>query len=394
MKAKKGQDSIIIGAGAAGLMCAATAAKRGLSVLVLDHNEAAAKKVLVSGGGRANFTNRVVSSSDYVSENPHFAKSALARFGPEDFCAFLKRRGVSFVEEEEGKLFCRGSSKDLAEALLAECREAGARIKLGAAVEGVEKGENFVVSLADGETEAKSVVVATGGVSWKKLGASDLGYRIAKRFGLDVIAPRPALVPLTWSAAFRNKFGALSGISVKAEVSCAGKKFNGGVLFTHRGLSGPAILDASTHWRAGGKIVVNLFPDEAALEFLREQREARPKAELKNVLATKIPKRLAEALCESFMPSKPLSALSQREIGRFAEAISGWEILPAGTGGFDAAEVTAGGVSTAGLSSKTMEARAVPGLFFAGEVIDVTGRLGGFNLHWAWASGYAAGTHL
>ena len=394
MKAKRGQDAIIIGAGAAGLMCAATAAKRGLSVLVLDHNEAAAKKVLVSGGGRANFTNRVVSSSDYVSENPHFAKSALARFGPEEFCAFLKRRGVSFVEEENGKLFCRGSSRHLADALLAECGEAGVEIKLGTAVEGVERRENFVVSLADGEMRAKSVVVATGGVSWRKLGASDLGYRIAKSFGLRVVAPRPALVPLTWSVALRKKFGELSGISIKAEVACAGKKFSGGVLFTHRGLSGPAILDASTHWRAGGKIVVNLFPDETALEFLKKQREARPKAELKNILATKTPKRLAEALCESFMPSKPLSALSQREIGRFAAAISGWEIVPAGTGGFDAAEVTAGGVDTAELSSKTMEARSVPGLFFAGEVIDVTGRLGGFNLHWAWASGYAAGIHL
>jgi len=394
MKAKRGQDAIIIGAGAAGLMCAATAAGRGLSVLVLDHNEAAAKKVLVSGGGRANFTNRAVASSDYASENPHFAKSALARFGPEEFCAFLKRRGVSFVEEEEGKLFCRGSSRELAGALLAECREAGAKIELGAEVRCVEKRDCFVVSLTGGDVEAKSVVVATGGLSWKKLGAGDLGYRIARRFGLEVIAPRPALVPLTWSANSRKKFGALSGISLKAEVACAGKKFGGGLLFTHRGLSGPAILDASIYWREGEKIAVNLFPDENALEFLEKQREERPKAELKNILATRIPKRLAEALCEELLPSRPISTLSPPELRRFAAAVSGWEILPAGTEGFDAAEVTAGGVSTAELSSKTMEAKKVPGLFFAGEVIDVTGRLGGYNLHWAWASGYAAGSHL
>nr|HPQ81911.1 aminoacetone oxidase family FAD-binding enzyme [bacterium] len=331
------------------------------------------------------------------SENPHFVKSALARLSPNDIVEFMDRKGVAWVEEEYGKLFCRRSSRDLLSAMVEECKKAGAIILTGTKVDSVERvGRDpsrffYSVTTNRGFFEAPSVVVATGGLSRQELGASDLGYRIAREFGIRISPPRPALVPLLWNAGCRRRFGSLSGISLDARVRIARGSFGGGVLFTHRGLSGPAILDASLFRRPGEKIVVEILPEGEARPFLRKMRTERPRAELKTVLAARIPRRFAEAWCEASAPSRPMRSLKDRELNIIAGKLSRWEIAPAGSEGFASAEVTSGGVDTKEISSKTMEAKGAPGLFFAGEVLDVAGRIGGYNLHWAWASGNAAG---
>lgn len=385
-------DVVILGAGAAGLFCAAVAGRRGRRVLLLDHASRAGKKVLASGGGRSNFTNRTVSAANYVSDNPHFATSALARFTPADICALLNRRGVGWVEEEDGKLFCARSSRDLLAALIDEAADAGAATVLGAEIRRVERGKDFAVETSRGRFEAPVLVIATGGLSYRDLGASDLGYRIAKQMGLRVVPPRPALVPLIWNTADKKRFMALSGISLEAGVRCGKHASRGGLLFTHRGLSGPAILQISVLRQQGEAIGVDLLPGTDALAFLREMQVERSKAELKTVLAGRIPKRLAETWCTLNAPSRPLRYYALRDLRSIAAKLQAWELCPAGTEGFTVAEVTAGGVDTDTLSSKTMEAKKVRGLFFIGEIVDVTGMLGGFNLHWAWASGQAAGT--
>lgn len=390
-------DAVLIGAGAAGLFCAITAARRRRSVAVIDHSDRAGRKILVSGGGRCNFTNLNVAASHYLSENPHFAKSALSRFRPNDIVEFLNSRGVPWVEEEDGKLFCRGSSRDILSALIEESRLAGAEILPNTKVGIVERiGPDpsrvlYSVETNRGFFEAPSIVVATGGLSRPELGASDLGYRIAKKFGLRIVPPRPALVSLKWNAACKRRFGGISGISFDARVRISRGSFGGGILFTHGGLSGPAILNASLFRRPGEKLSVEIMrADEAAL-FLKRMQQERPRAELKTILSARVPRRFAEAWCEANAPSRPMHDFTAKALREIAGKLSSWEIDPAGSEGFAAAEVTAGGVDTDGLSSKTMEAKLAPGLFFIGEVVDVTGMIGGYNLQWAWASGYSAG---
>ena len=385
------KDVIIIGAGASGLICAAECGKRGRSVLVLDHGDRACAKVLVSGGGRCNFTNLNVSAENYLSANPHFCRSALARFTPQDFLSLLKKHRIPWYEKEEGQLFCKGTARDIAEMLLKECGEAGVEIRFKCRGRTIDREEGFIVTTEQDTIRAESLVIATGGLSYPQLGATGFGHDIARQFGLKLVAPRPALVPLTFSGQDRKFFQGLAGISLPAAIACLNRKFRGSVLFTHRGLSGPAMLQASSYWKEGTTLSIDLFPGIDLGALLSAQRGSR--IELRNLLSGHLPKRLAEAWCEHFSPSKPMNQFSDKDLRSLEESLHAWEIKPAGTEGYKTAEVTAGGVDTEGISSKTMEARTVPGLYFIGEVLDVTGHLGGYNLHWAWASGFAAGQY-
>lgn len=383
------KDVIIIGAGASGLMCAIEAGKRGRSVLLLDHAEKIGKKIRVSGGGRCNFTNIDIRPENYLSNNPHFCKSALARFTPHDFIQLLEKHGVRYYEKEEGQLFCKESSGEIITMLQRECKKAGVEILLNCKIGAVGKGDNFTISTNLGTFESESLVVATGGLSYPKLGATDIGLRIAKQFGIKVIQVKPALVPFTFSPEDRKMSEELSGISFPAAVSCGKKVFRGDVLFTHKGLSGPAILQISSYWNPGDAINVNLLPDMDAYELFMERRQSM--IEMKNLLSQHLPDRFAHRWCEMHILSKPINQYSDKELKVIAQQVHNWTIRPAGTEGYNTAEVTSGGIDTDELSSKTMEARKVPGLYFIGEVVDVTGQLGGYNLHWAWASGFAAG---
>ena len=385
-------DVAIVGAGASGLTCAAACGARGRSVLVVDHATQAGAKIRSSGGGRCNFTNREVSAADYRSANPRFATSALARFTPRHVLDLLGSHGVRWHEREAGQLFCDGSARQVVELLLAECSQAGVRLRLGCRVEAVGGGaRGFLVETARGPVRAASLVVATGGLSYPRLGASALGFEIARQFGLGVVPPRPALVPFVFAREERAAFQSLAGVSLEASLRCGGRDFAGRVLFTHRGLSGPAALQASLHWEPGEPLLVDLLPGTDLAGLLAGRRASR--AEPKTLLCELLPGRLAALRCEQLGATRPLNQLAERELRALAEGIRAWRVVPGGTEGYATAEVTAGGVDTAGLSSKTLEARAVPGLFFVGEVVDVTGALGGYNLHWAWASGHAAGQH-
>lgn len=381
-------DVIVLGGGAAGLMCAAEAGRRGRRVLVVEHGPAPGRKLLVSGGGRCNFTNLGASAENYLSENPDFCRSSLARFGPADFVALLERHGVPWAEEERGQLFCAGSSRRILNMLVRECSDAGVRILLDCRVHHVD--EAFRVGTSRGELRSRSLVVATGGLSYPNLGATDLGFRLARQFGLTVVPPRPALVPLTFDRHSLH-WGELAGLSVDAVVECNGRRFRGSVLFTHRGLSGPAALQASSYWRAGDPISLALSPETDFGRVFGERRAQR--VELRSALARHLPKRLADKWCEHRALTRPMNQYSAKELDRIATELQRWTLVPAGTEGYAKAEVTAGGVDTRELSSKTMESRRRPGLYFVGEVADVTGRLGGFNLQWAWSSGFAAGRH-
>lgn len=383
------RDVIVIGAGASGLMCAWEAARRGRSVLVLDHAGRIGKKILVSGGGCCNFTNRVVTAGHYISGNRHFCKSALSRFSSEDFCAFMKRHRISYGEREDGQLFCTGSAAQIVAALQEECDRAGVAIALNHTVTAIEKTDRFVVRSQGREYAGGALVVATGGVSWPHLGATDLGFRIARQFGLRVVPPRPGLVPLVFSEDMRQRYSCLSGVSLVAVVRCRRQEFRGSVLFTHRGLSGPAILQISLVWLPGDEILIDLFPDADTHALLREHRHT--KTALPNLLARFLPKRFAAVWCAEQALSRPLNSYSDKELAGIAGLLHAWTVVPAGTEGFKKAEVTIGGVDTDELSSKTLEAKTVPGLYFVGEVVDVTGHLGGYNLQWAWSSGWAAG---
>jgi predicted Rossmann fold flavoprotein len=391
------KDVIIIGGGAAGLFCAIEAGRRGRSVLVLEHAGQVGKKIAISGGGRCNFTNLHTSAANFISANPHFPKSALARYTPADFVALVERHGIAYHEKKLGQLFCDGSARQIINLLLAECADAGVEIRCGCRVRRVERGDRFRVETERGSFTSRSLVVATGGLSIPQLGATDFGYQLARQFGLRIEPTRPALVPLTLPPDAQARFADLSGVSLDALASCGGASFRENILVTHRGLSGPAILQVSSYWQRGEVVNLNLLPDVDALSLLVEHqaagRDARPDAEneLANVLGRYLPRRFAQAWCKLYAPHASLRQFTEREIAALAARLQDWQIAPAGTEGYKKAEVTAGGVSTSELSSRTLEATRAPGLYFVGEVVDVTGHLGGYNFQWAWASGYAAG---
>jgi predicted Rossmann fold flavoprotein len=391
MKAR-GFDVIVVGGGAAGLFAAAEAGRRGRRVRVLEHNAEVGRKILVSGGGRCNFTHLDTNPCHFVSANPHFCKSALARFTPRDFVAKVEAHGIAYHEKSPGQLFCDGSARQIVRLLVDECRAAGVEITTGCRVSELRgAGGRFEVETSTGPLTAAALVVATGGLSIPTLGASDLGYRIATQFGLRLEPTRPALVPLVFEEEERRGLASLAGVALECVVSVGRARFRERLLFTHRGLSGPAVLQASSYWRDGEALRVNLLPDVDAAALLRERRAAGSRALPSAALAEHLPARLAEAWCERHAPRKPASQLSDREIGALAHVVHDWRVVPAASAGYGKAEVTAGGVSTAELSSRTLEALAVPGLYFVGEVVDVTGWLGGFNFQWAWASAHAAG---
>lgn len=398
-------DVIIVGAGAAGLMAAIEAGKRGRKVLLLDHAKAAGEKIRISGGGRCNFTNLHTAPANFLSRNPRFCVSALKRYSQRDFIALVESYGIAYHEKTLGQLFCDGSSKQIVSLLLQECRGAGVTLWTGARVGRIQKrADGFSVAVErDEQREAfgcVSLVIATGGPSIPRMGASGFGYDVARDFGLKVVEPRPALVPLTFDQGMLAKLKHLAGVSLDAEVSCGKTTFAEALLFTHRGLSGPAILQISSYWREGEEIRINLLPGQDAFALLREARQSRAKQELKSILTEWLPRRLALHIVDDLEVSAALGSLgrladlSDKKLRAIAAAVNDWRILPKGTEGFRTAEVTLGGVDTSELSSKTFEASKVAGLFFIGEVVDVTGHLGGYNFQWAWASGHAAGQYV
>lgn len=384
-------DVVIVGAGAAGLMCAREAGLRGRKVLVLERSERVGKKILISGGGRCNFTNLYSNPGNFLSENAHFCKSALARFKPSQFIALVEKHGIPYYEKKSGQLFCKSSAKEIVGLLLKECEEAGVEIRLRAQVQSVERKDRFCVVSRQGEFQSASLVIATGGLSFPNLGASDFGYRLAERFGLRVSKCSPALVPLVFHEEDQRRFFKLSGVSLDVRVTCNKKSFRENLLMTHRGLSGPAILQISSYWNEGDVLAIDLFPNLDILEFLMEKKLRKEKMELKNILAQFLPKRFAELWCGLYAPSRPLIRYSDKELREIASHLHHWEISPKQTEGYAKAEVTRGGVDTAEISSKTFEAKKVRGLYFIGEVVDVAGHLGGHNFQWAWASGFCAG---
>jgi len=388
-------DVIILGAGAAGLMCAAIAGQRGRSVLLLEQSRHPAEKIRISGGGRCNFTNLHTSPANFLSNNPRFCTSALSSFTQRDFIALVEKYGIAWHEKTRGQLFCDGSSQQIIDMLLEECRKAGAELRPGVRVSAISKSEDgFVVVSDQGEFRSRALVVATGGPSIPKMGSSGFGYKIAEQFGLKIVPPRAALVPLTFDAALLAQFGDLAGVSVEAVVSCGKTSFDEALLFTHRGLSGPAILQISSYWREGQDIVVDMAPGVDLLAELRKLRSTHPKQEMATALASFVPKRLARAIADTVGGPERIADFSDAWLAKVAAAVKQWRVRPNGTEGYRTAEVTLGGVDTSELSSKTFEARTVPGLYFIGEVVDVTGWLGGFNFQWAWSSGYAAGRHI
>lgn len=384
-------DVIILGAGASGLIAAIESARRNRSVLVIDHMKRIGSKIRVSGGGRCNFTNLQVSAENYCSRNSHFCKSALARFTPADFMALLDRHHIRYHEKSEGQLFCVRTSEDILSVLQAEAASRHIEFLLGAKVTKMRKKELFEILTDRGLFMARSLVVATGGLSYPDLGATNLGYSIAREFGLKVTRLRPGLVPLVFDKNSARRFQDLSGTSLHVEISCNGALVTGGMLITHTGLSGPAVLKASLYWEEGDSISVNLLPGTDLAGFLSEHSLSR--AQFANILSSFLPKRFALRWTEMNKLARPLCQFSPGEREQIAHDLHNWEIRPAGTAGFNKAEVTLGGVDTSELSSKTMESKKVSGLYFTGEVIDVTGQLGGYNLQWAWSSGFAAGQH-
>ncbi|QQN49754.1 NAD(P)/FAD-dependent oxidoreductase [Stutzerimonas balearica] len=386
-------EVIIIGAGAAGLMCAATAAARGRQVLLLDHANKAGKKILMSGGGRCNFTNLYTEPANFLSGNPHFCKSALARYTQWDFIELVARHGVPYHEKKLGQLFCDHKSSDILAMLLAECTETGVELRLDTSVQAIERVEGgYRLQTSAGAAHCQSLVIATGGLSIPTLGATGFGYQVARQFGHTVLPTRAGLVPFTVTdPALKVLCSELSGTSVDCVVSCNGQSFRENLLFTHRGLSGPAMLQISSYWQPGDELVIDLLPGLDALGWLQEQALARPNIELKTLLADVFTRKLAVLLCDSWFASRALKQYAPAELREVAERLGSWRLVPAGTEGYRTAEVTLGGVDTREVSSKTMESQKSPGLYFIGEVLDVTGQLGGFNFQWAWASGHAAG---
>lgn len=384
-------DVLVIGAGAAGMMCAIEAAKRGRSVLVLDHARKPGDKIRISGGGRCNFTNINASAKNFLSQNPHFCISALSRYTQRDFIKMVEKYRIAYHEKTLGQLFCDGSATQIIDMLLDEMKHHGARLQLETSVENIEKTEGgFVIRHSGGTVTAKSLVIATGGKSIPKMGATGFGYDIATRFGLRLVETRPGLVPLTFEPHLLERLNPLAGVAVDAVVSCKKTKFAEAMLFTHRGISGPSILQISSYWREGDEITISMLPKTDLFEALREQRSKNGKQALQTALSFFIPKKLAQLIAADF-PATNLADLSDAILRRAAAAVNDWHVKPAGSEGYRTAEVTLGGVDTRDLDSKTMEARNVPGLYFIGEVVDVTGWLGGYNFQWAWSSGWCAG---
>jgi predicted Rossmann fold flavoprotein len=384
-------DVVIIGAGAAGLMCALTAAARGRKVLLIDRANKAGKKILMSGGGHCNFTNMYAEPANFFSQNPNFVKSALARYTPWDFIAMVSEHGVPYHEKKLGQLFCDNRSKDILEMLLEECQQAGVDLRLSTSVQQIEKTEaGYLLSTDMGRVASPSLVVATGGLSIPTLGATGFGYEIARQFGHNMLTTRAGLVPFTVTGQLKELCSELSGTSVACAVSCNDQSFRENILFTHRGLSGPAILQISSFWRPGDAVEINLLPDHDALEWVRGQRAAHPDSKLKTVLGEVFTKKMAALLADRWFASKPMKQYTPAGLRDIAGKLGAWQVVPAGTEGYRTAEITVGGVDTREVSSKTMESLRSPGLYFIGEVLDVSGHLGGFNFQWAWASGHAA----
>ena len=391
-------DVLILGAGAAGLFCAATAGQRGRRVRVLERAERIGKKILVSGGGRCNFTNLHATPENYLSEQPAFCRSALSRYTPQDFISLVERHGIPYHEKTLGQLFCDNSSRDIVNLLAAECADAGVHVETNAEVRTVERTapNEFTVTVNDRQLRARSVVVATGGLSWPKLGGSDLAYRLARQFGLRLIAPRPGLVPLTFQGTTGQLCASLSGVALPCRATTrtddGPRTFHESLLFTHRGLSGPVILQISSYLSQNQDLTLDLLPARADDEdWLPAQHAAGRNATLANVLAERFPTSMAQAFCAPLDPARPLRQHSPKALATLERTLRRWTLCPDGTEGYPKAEVTLGGLDTRELSSKTLEVRTVPGLYFVGEAVDVTGHLGGFNFQWAWASGHACG---
>jgi predicted Rossmann fold flavoprotein len=384
-------DVVILGAGAAGLMCALTAGQRGRKVLLLDHADKVGAKILISGGGRCNFTNLQIAPDRFLSGNPHFCKSALGRYTQADFIALIERHGIAYHEKTLGQLFCDGSARAVVAMLLAECAQGGVDVRTGCKVTDISRADGFHIETSHGSFTAPVLVLATGGLSIPKMGATGFAYDVARRFGLRITEPLPGLVPLIATPQMLGFGELLAGVSLEAIATCAGQSFRENILFTHRGLSGPAILQISSYWRQGDTISLDLVPAHDANGFLLERKQSRPKAEPKTLLAEILPARLAHALAETCLPSGTMANIPDRTLAAFAARLKHWEVQPAGSEGWPKAEVTLGGIDTRDLSSKTMEARNVPGLYAIGEAVDVTGWLGGYNFQWAWSSGWCAG---
>ncbi|CAN5647778.1 NAD(P)/FAD-dependent oxidoreductase [soil metagenome] len=382
-------EVIVVGAGAAGLMCALTAGQRGRRVALLEHNDRVGKKIGISGGGRCNFTNIHAGPENYLSAHPDFCRSALARYSPWDFIAMVERHGIKYHEKKLGQQFCDGSSREIIEMLLAECEDGKVEVRCDTRVLEVEKTDQFRLTTTRGELTCQSLVVATGSLSFAKLGATDYGHRLARQFGIKVTPMRPGLVPLTLSAADLSEFRELSGLALPVVAKCGRKSFEEAMLFTHRGVSGPAILQISSFWKEGDLLEFDLLPDKKDEGWLERERGA--KTSLASLLGNYWPNRFAEAWAARHAPDKPLAHFRHRELADLEQLLHRWPMRCVGTEGYPKAEVTLGGVDTGELSSKTMEARKVAGLYFIGEVVDVTGWLGGYNFQWAWASAAAAG---
>jgi len=388
-------DVLVVGGGAAGLMCALTAGRRGKRVLVIEHANRVGKKILMSGGGRCNFTNTGATPANYLSANPHYCKSALARYTPADFIAMVERHRIAYHEKELGQLFCDDSSKQIVRMLLDECADAGVRIETSCSVERVRHGDaGFHLDTVRGTFAAPALVVACGGLSIPSMGASGFGYDLARQFGHRVLPTRAGLVPLTLSGKHQERLADLAGVALPVEARCNGVHFRNFMLLTHRGISGPAILQISSYWNPGDDLRLDLLPGDEAQAWLLAQRGERAATELRNVLAERIPKRFAQRLCEHWFTSKPMRQYRDAELREIGALLADWPLVASGTEGYRTAEVTLGGVDTDELSSSTMQSRRVPGLYFIGEVVDVTGWLGGYNFQWAWASGHACGSAL
>ena len=386
-------DAIILGAGGAGLMCAAVAGQRGRRVLLIDHADEPGKKILISGGGRCNFTNIHTAADRYLSANKHFAKSALSRYSAQDFIALVNRHGIAWHEKTLGQLFCDGSAKQIVAMLLDECPDDAVTLSLGHSITDIgHRDAQYHVEYGGKSASAPSLVIATGGPSIPKMGATGFAYDVARQFGLKVVEPRPALVPLTLGGE-ETLFRSLSGVSAPVIASCGKTAFREAALFTHKGLSGPAILQISSYWRHGEPVSISFLPD-AKPDWLTELKREQPRQSLGKAMNERLPTRLAETLLERIMLTGDLGNMSDRKLEEVARKLSGWRFMPNGTEGYAKAEVTAGGISTAELSSKNMEARQMPGLYAIGEAVDVTGWLGGYNFQWAWASGWAAAQTL
>ncbi|QSX77816.1 BaiN/RdsA family NAD(P)/FAD-dependent oxidoreductase [Agrilutibacter solisilvae] len=387
-------DVLVIGGGAAGLMCAITAGQRGLRAVVIEHANRVGKKILMSGGGRCNFTNTGASPAQYLSANRHFCKSALARYTPAHFIELVDRHGIAWHEKELGQLFCDESSKQIVKMLLDECEAAGVRIHTQCSIERVAHGDSgqFHLHTTRGAFSAPALVVASGGLSIPSMGASGFGFELARQFGHSVLPTRAGLVPLTLSGKHQERLEDLSGVAFPVEARCGKAAFHNHLLITHRGISGPAILQISSYWQPGDDLRLDLLPGQDALESLHRWQAQRPAAELKTVLGDVLPKRFAQRLCEVWLPNRPMKQYNEPQLRELAAQLEAWPLVASGTEGYRTAEVTLGGVDTDELSSSTMQSRRVPGLYFIGEVVDVTGWLGGYNFQWAWASAHAAGS--